>query len=182
MQKIIIGLVGEKLSGKDTTANYLEQKYSAEHFRFSHILDDILKILNLPLSRRNEINLGLGLRNIFGNHVLVDALHKRMESSQSNTVVVNGIRMDEFDVIKSWPDAKIIYVTAPAELRFERYKQRHEKVDDAVMDFENFKTQDNEPTEVGIPALGAKADYRIDNVESLENLYGKVDEIIKELN
>src|SRR6185295_18318783 len=117
---IIVGLVGEKLSGKDTTANYIAEKYSAAHFRFSHILDDILRMLGLDVSRRNEIDLGLGLRKIFGEHVLVNALWNRAKSSQNEIIVVNGIRMDEFDVVKGWDGAKIIYVTAPIETRFER--------------------------------------------------------------
>ncbi len=178
---MILGLVGEKLSGKDTIAAYLAQRYGAEHFRFSHILDDILRMLNLSVSRRNEIDLGLSLRKIFGPHVLVEALRKRMESSASDFKVVNGIRMDEFDVVKAWAGAKIIYITAPSEIRFERYKQRHEKADDAVMDFAHFSAQDQEPTEIGIPALGAKADFKIDNIGSLENLYKKADDIIMKL-
>ena len=179
---MIIGLVGEKLAGKDTAANYFVEKYGAAHFRFSHLLDEILTILNLPLSRRNEIDLGLGLRKIFGPHILVDALHNRLAKSSANTMsVINGIRMDEFDVVTAWEGAKIIYITASPEIRFERYKHRHEKADDAIMPYEQFLAQDQEPTEVGIPALGQRADFKIENVGSLEDLYGKVDEIIKQL-
>ena len=169
------------MSGKDTTANYLAEKYSAAHFRFSHILDDILRMLSLDVSRRNEIDLGLGLRKIFGEHVLVNALQARAKSSQNEIIVVNGIRMDEFEVVKGWDSAKIIYITAPIETRFERYKQRHEKADDAATGIDAFAAQEKEPTEVGIPGLGAKADFRIDNTGTLEDLYKKTDEIIKGL-
>ena len=179
--KVIIGLVGEKLAGKDTAANYLVAKYSAGHFRFTHILDEILKILDLPLSRRHEIDLGLGLRKIFGNHVLVNALYQRMQQAKSDMLVVNGIRMDEFDVIKSWPNAKIIYITAAPEIRFQRYKERHEKTDDGAMDFEKFMEQEKEVTEVNIPAIGEKADYKINNVFMFDKLYEQVDEIMKEI-
>ncbi|MEK7161837.1 MAG: hypothetical protein AAB729_04070 [Patescibacteria group bacterium] len=64
-KKIIVGLVGEKLAGKDTTANHLVAKYGAGHFRFTHILDAILEDLDMPISRKNEIDLGLSLRKIF---------------------------------------------------------------------------------------------------------------------
>ena len=92
---MIIGLVGEKLAGKDTAANYLVEKYQADHFRFTHILDAILEELNLPISRANEIDLGLSLRKVFGEHVLVNALQKRVKKSWAKLVVVNGIRMDK---------------------------------------------------------------------------------------
>lgn len=177
---MIIGLVGEKLAGKDAAANYTVQKYRAEHFRFTHILDDILADLNLSVSRRNEIDLGLGLRKIFGDGVLGKALMARVEKSRADLKVINGIRMDEMADVKKI-GAKIIYVTAPAEIRFQRYQTRHEKTDDGVMNFKQFVEQEKEPTEIGIPALGQQADFKIENTGSLEELYGKVDEIVKEL-
>jgi dephospho-CoA kinase len=176
-QRIIIGLVGEKLAGKDTVANYLVEKHGAFHVRFTHILDEILNSLNLPISRQNEIDLGLGLRKIFDERVLGTAVIKRIQSSQINMVVVNGIRMDEMEEIKKL-GATIVYVTASPKIRYDRYMQRHEKTDDGVLPYEQFMEQDKTPTEVGIPALGAKADFKIENEGSLEELYRKVDDII----
>jgi dephospho-CoA kinase len=178
--KIIVGLVGEKFAGKDAVANYLADKHNAAHIRFSHILDDILRLLNLPISRRNEVDLGLGLRQIFGRAVLGPAIIKRAEASGADLVVINGIRMDEMENIKNI-GAKIIYITAPANTRFERYQKRHEKTDDGVMDFEQFKEQEKELTEIGIPELGKRADFRIDNTGTLEELYEKADKIIQNL-
>lgn len=179
--KMILGLVGEKLAGKDTAANYLVKKLGAFHVRFTHILDEILTDLNLPISRRNEIDLGLGLRKIFGNKVLGSAVIKRAQKSNADLVVINGIRMDEMEDIKNI-GAKIIYLTAPAEIRFQRYQARHEKTDDGQMNFGQFKEQEKEATEIGIPALGAKADYKIDNVGTIEELHKKVDEVISKIN
>ncbi len=178
---MIIGLVGEKLAGKDTAAEYLVKKYGGGHLRFSNVLDDILRILNLPLSRRNEIDLGLGLRKIFGEHILVNAVIEKVKGINNQLVVVNGIRMDEDVFIKSLLGSKLVYITAPVELRFKRYQSRHEKPDDALMNFEQFKLQEQELTEVGIPDLGTKADFRIDNTGSVEELYKKIDEIINQL-
>lgn len=177
---MIIGLVGEKLAGKDTVSNYLVQKYDAGHFRFTHILDAVLEELNLEISRKNEIDLGLGLRKVFGEHILVNALEQRVKRSMSSYRVVNGIRMDELDIVKKW-GAKIIYITAPIELRFERYNNRREKADDAIMTMEEFIEQEKGPTELEIPELGKQAGYRIDNVGSLEELYEKVEEILKKI-
>ena len=174
---MILGLVGEKLAGKDTVANYLVEKYAATHFRFTHILDALVEELNLPISRKNGIDIGLGLRKIFGEHVLINALEPRVRRSLASYRVVNGIRMDELEIVKSW-GAKIIYITAPIEIRFKRYKLRKEKADDAEMNFEQFKHQELSLTEVKIPELGAKADFKIENVGSLEHLYKKTEEII----
>ena len=177
---MIIGLVGEKLAGKDTTANYLVEKHEASHFRFSHILDEILETLNLPISRKNEVDLGLGLRKIFSDHVLVNALEKRVKEAWTKLIVVNGIRMDEMEVVRAW-GAKIIYITAPLQTRLERYNNRREKADDAEMNLEEFEKQENGPTEHAIPELGKSADFRIDNTGSLEELHNKIDAILKPL-
>ena len=177
---MIIGLVGEKLAGKDTAAKYFVEKYNAGHFRFSHILDAILEELNLPILRKNEIDLGMNLRQAFGEHVLINALANRVKKSMAGFKIINGIRMDELDVVRSW-DAKIIYITAPIELRFERYSRRREKADDAEMNFEEFKKLESGPTEADIPELGKKADFRIDNTGSLEEFYSKLESIIEQL-
>jgi dephospho-CoA kinase len=178
--KVIIGLVGEKLAGKDTVANFLVEKHGAHHVRFTHILDDILRLLNLPISRRNEIDLGLGLREVFGNYVLGNAVIKRAQDAKEKLVVINGIRMDEMEEIRKI-GAKIVYLTATPEVRFKRYQERREKADDGVMDFDHFMEQEKEPTEIGIPALGAKADYKIVNEGSVEELQNKVSKIIAEI-
>lgn len=183
MGKIIIGLVGEKLAGKDTVAEYLVKKQGAFHIKFSHLLDEILEILDLPKTRRNEIDLGLGLRKIFGMEVLYRALKKRALTADAAMIIINGIRMDEFErMISDDLGAKMIYITAPLELRYQRYQNRHEKVDDGKLSFEEFGRQDREEeTERGIPGLGVRAAYRIDNTGTVEELYEKVENVIKKI-
>lgn len=180
MNKLILGLIGERFAGKDAVSAYLVSRYGADHFRFSHILDDILKLLNLEISRRNEIDLGLGLRQIFGGQVLGPAIAKKVKASEKVLVVVNGIRMDELEVIKAL-GIKTIYITAPIEMRFQRYQHRREKTDDASLNFENFVKQGSEATEIMIPELGKQADFKIENTGTLEELYKKVDELITKL-
>lgn len=178
--KLIIGLVGEKLAGKDTAANFLVEKHGAYHVRFTHLLDDILGILDLPISRRNEIDLGLGLRGIFGEKVLGTAVISRVEKSNAAMVVINGIRMDEMEEVKKI-GAKIIYVTASPKIRYERFMKRHEKTDDGKMSYQEFLDQEKERTEIGIPELGRHADFKIVNEGSVEVLYHQLGEILKRI-
>lgn len=160
-------------------AEYLISKYAAYHVRHSHILDDILKLLDMPISRRNEIDLGMGLRRVFGEGTLNAGLRKRVRESTAEIIVINGYRFqDELTNVKEL-GARTIYITAPESLRYERFLKRQEKVDDARQTIEQFRQQEHEPTEIGIPGLGAQAEFRIENTGTLEELYGKVDEIIK---
>jgi dephospho-CoA kinase len=175
---MILGLTGEKLSGKDTVAEFLVQKHKAAHIRHSQILDEILQNLDLPVSRRNEIDLGMGLRQVFGNGVLGRALRKRVTDTKNELIVINGIRFqDELQNAREL-GAKIIYITAPEDVRYQRFLKRQEKTDDATQNLDQFRLQEQEPTEIGIPSLGAQADIQIDNIGTIEQLYQKVEKIL----
>ncbi len=182
MKQLIIGLVGEKLAGKDEAAKYLVNKYGAFQIKFSHLLDEILDILDLPKTRRNEIDLGLGLRQIFGPDALYYALIKRIGNSTAPLIVINGARMDEVDKIVKDLNARTVYITAPLELRYHRYQNRHEKIDDGKLSLAEFARQDREEeTEKGIPDLGKRAEFKIENTGTLEELYVKTDKIINQI-
>lgn len=179
----ILALTGEKLGGKDTVADYLVSHYGAFHVRHSQILDDILRTLDVPISRRNEIDLGMALRKVFGDGVLGRALRHRVLAAEgsSDLTVINGVRFqDELENARGLR-AAVVYVTAPEDLRYQRFLRRNEKADDRGQTLEQFRAQEQEPTEIGIPALGAQADFRIDNIGSLEELYRAVDRVLAQV-
>ncbi len=177
----ILALTGEKLGGKDTVAEHLVSRYGAFHVRHSHILDDILRLLDMPVSRRNEIDLGMGLRRVFGEGALNAGLAKRVRESNAELIVINGYRFQDELLNAKRLGARTVYITAPEEQRYQRFLKRQEKADDARQTIEQFRQQEHEPTEIGIPGLGAQAEFRIENTGTLEELYGKVDEIVKEI-
>jgi len=175
---IIIGILGEKLAGKDSVAEYLIKTRGADHIKASHILDELLQVLGLPVTRRNEIDAGRGMETVFGPHIIGEAIKRRVQESKGDKIVINGLRLkDQFEDARKL-GAKIIYITAPVELRYERFKQRRQKKEDGQQTIEEFIAQDKEWTEVGIPVLGTLADYKIENTGSLEELYKKVDDIL----
>src|SRR5690242_43776 len=108
---MIIGLVGEKLAGKDTVAQYIVSKYGAVHFRTSDILDELLKTLSLPITRRNEIDVGKAVEDMFGSKIIGEALAKRIKTSAAPIIINNGLRQEyQFNDARAM-GAKIIYVT-----------------------------------------------------------------------
>jgi len=179
--KTVIGLVGERLTGKDQAGEYLRQKHQAFYIRYSHILDEILNVLNQPISRMNEINLGKALRELYQKNVLWDGMQKRISESQADLVVIGSIRLqDEFESVKAL-GAKMIYVTAPLDLRYERSKQRTEKVGEAEQSMDEFTEIERLWTEKEIPKLGAQCDFKIDNIGTEQELYKKLDDIIEKI-
>ncbi len=178
---LILGLVGEKLAGKDAAGSYLVEHHQAFYIKYSHILNEILEMLNMPISRENEILLGKGLRDNFQRNVLWQAMKKRLEESSQDIKVIGSIRLeDEFKAAKDL-GAKMIYITAPAPTRYERFMNRREKTDDGTQSMEEFIHNERGWTEVEIPKLGAMCDYAIENTGSLEELYDKVDTMLEEI-
>lgn len=181
-QELIIGLTGEKLAGKGTTAAYLAEKYNARVFRFSKVLDEILVRLYLPIARGNQINLGLCLRQNFGEGILAQTLLQDVQKEDYPFIVVDGMRMpEEGKLFGILPNFLLVYITAPIETRFKRMAGRDEKADEKDMSFEKFKEiEEISPTETSIKLLAAKAKVKIENDGSFEELYQRIEqEIVK---
>ena len=180
MTKIIIGLVGESGSGKDTVAKYLSEKYGAKLMRFADPIKETLKIYFEQSSREDQQWMYMALKERFGSDVLGRAIRKRVENADG-IIVINGLRMpDDYDFMRSFENNHILYVTADQKLRWERTAGRGEKADDDVT-FEKFQEMERVETEVHIPEIGAKADFKITNEKDLEFLLKSVDEIVAKI-
>jgi hypothetical protein len=90
---MIIGIIVEKLAGKDEIGAHLEKKDGALYVKYSQILDNILAALDLPVSRRNEIDLGKALRGAFKRNVLWGGLRKMISESSASIKVISSVRL-----------------------------------------------------------------------------------------
>jgi dephospho-CoA kinase len=180
-KKIIIGLVGESGSGKDTVADYLKEKYGAILMRFADPLRETLGLYIDKISREDLQWFSFALRSRFGNKVLSKALRKKIEPIKEGIVFINGMRvLEDYDFVKSFPNSFVVYVTLDQKARWERIYTRGEKSDDSVS-LEKFQEMERAEIEVNIPKIGEKADFRIENTGTKEELFEKVDEIILSL-
>lgn len=179
---LVVGLIGAGGSGKDTVASYLKKKYQAEEFRFSFILVKALKLLCLRVSRKNLVWLMNTLKEKFGEDILTKAMQKAIEEmSKSQIVVINGLRLPpDYNWVRSFKNNSIIFLKAPARIRWQRVCERKEKEDDNVS-FEEFQKLNKLSTEKHIQSLGKKADFTVINDGDLNDLYSKTDKIIEQL-
>ena len=179
---IVIGLIGQKLTGKDTVAQYLIDHHEAVSFAGGHILNDVLRILSLDVTRTNEVDLVVALRNAFGETVLNVAILKRLEKYPDHLRLINGIRRpDEAKQAKA-AGVRLVYICTSPEERYRRYQQRQEKKDDGVLSFEAFLEQDlSSPTEKDIPALQSMCEYTIQNDADVAGLHAQIDACLKQL-
>ncbi|MDP1883995.1 MAG: AAA family ATPase [Candidatus Moranbacteria bacterium] len=178
--QIIIGLVGEPGSGKDTVAKHLKDRYGAKEIRFSDPLFDALRNFVSEVSREDLQWLSHIVRERFGQDIFAKALEKRM-AADDKIIILNGIRFwENYDFIRSFPRNQIIYVTADQKLRWERTTNRMEKTDDNSS-FEKFQELEKFETEAIIPEIGAKADFTVRNEQTLEYLLEETDKIMEKI-
>lgn len=182
MPKLIIGLVGQAGCGKGTAADLLRGEYKAEYVRFSGILGEILEKLAIEKTRENFTNISEHLRQAFGEDILSYAVEKQALDSTSDIVVIDGIRRPEDIVaLEPLPYFKLISISVPAELRYERMKKRGEKATESNMTWEEFQKEENYPTEVTIPLVMQRAWKTLDNSGSREEFEAKVRKMMNEL-
>lgn len=164
MPKLLLGLVGLQGCGKGTLADLLTQQYGAGYFRFSAIISDILTRLAIEKNRDNFTKASVALRQAFGEDVFSYALETAALQATQDIVVIDGIRRPE-DVValEPLPHFHLISIDADAPLRFERMKARGEKATEAGMTWEKFLADEQLPTEVTIPFVMDRAQYRLSN-------------------
>lgn len=178
--KLVIGLAGRIGSGKTSISKYIERKYGARQIKFSQILMDILDRLHVEKNRENLQKLGAGLRNVMGKDVIVNAFEKDLESLDADIIVIDGIRyMNEIEMLRRFENNILIFVDVPPEIRYERVRGREEKSGESSTSYEEFLKAEQRETERYIDRIRNESDYAIDNTDTLENFYDKVNEILK---
>ena len=182
--KIIIGLIGEKASGKGAVAEYLVSKYGAKHYGTSKILHRTIEDLHLPATRDNYVKLALVLKEGFWQSVIIDSLIKDIEANGSDIIIADGIRMhgDVEPFRKKYgKNFHLVYITADLKIRYERSKKRKEKAGEDKTTLADFIAEEGRLTEVSIHEVGATADFTINNNKGAKELYAQVDKVMKNI-
>lgn len=181
---IIIGLIGEKGAGKGTVSDYLIEKYEAVHYGTSKILRRTLEDIHVPITRDNLIKLALVLKEGYGPSIIVDSLIRDMEKNGSAVIIADGIRMHG-DVEpfrkKFGKNFFLVYVTADLKLRYERTKIRKQNDGEEEATLEQFLEEEGKLTEVSIHEIGRKADFKLNNNGTAEELKKQIDEMMEKI-
>ena len=182
MSKIILGLVGPIASGKGEIKKYLMMNYGSSDHRFSEILRDILKRLNLEITRENNQKTSLMLRQTFGEDILAKVITADAVNDPHELVVLDGVRrLTDITYLNKLQDFYLISVDADQKSRFARVQSRKENAGDATKTYETFLTEEKNEAELEIPTVMATAQYKIDNNGSVAELYQKIDQIMEAL-
>jgi dephospho-CoA kinase len=160
----------------------INERYGAALIRYSDILRQILNILAVDATRENMVKLSETLRVTFGEDVFAYAVDLQVRKSGAPLVIVDGIRrIEDIAALQSLPHFRLVEVTASARQRFDRMKQRGEKLKERDMTWDEFVMDEIAPTENSITAIAERAWKVIDNSGTADDLTRQIDDIMAEL-
>lgn len=190
-KKIYIGLIGKMGSGKETVFKITKEELGREGFsvsilHFSDIINEILteKLLK-PVTRDNQQRLSWALRQpeAFGEEVLGEVMYARALGDSGDVIIIDGIRRPN-DVVKfrTLNNFHLVFISVSQEIRFDRIKERHDRMGDKEKTWEQFIKEDGAEPERMIDVISKDADEVIDNSGTLEELKKRVSVLIQKLN
>ena len=181
----VLGLVGEKGSGKQTFVNFLKEilpDKSIRQVRFSDILAQTLLIWDIPITRANLQKLSLVMEGGFGASSLAHAAKFNIADDISQIIILDGIRRDaELKLVRKFKNNLLLYITAKRNLRYKRLKLRSEKVEETGLTYDQFMAEEKSKAELEIPNLGKKADLVIINNSTLDQFAKKINQLAEKL-
>lgn len=179
-KKLILGFAGEMASGKGTCASYLKDTYNAETFRFSTALFDIAHRVHLKDDRDTLQKISTFLRKEFGEDTLAKVMFEDARNATADLIIIDGVRrLEDVKYLRELPEFKLVYLTAPMKIRYDRMTRRGEKADDATKTFEEFEQDHQRESELEITKLEPFAAEVIDNSGTMPELRAQLDTIIK---
>lgn len=175
----VIGLVGEKGSGKETFSTFFELTASPKrvlHIRFSDILKQTLMLWDIDITRENLQKLAVVMDEGFGKGSLTHAISEQIIGSDTDIIILDGIRWEsDLEFLKSFQNNILVYITADLEKRYNRLVLRGEKSEEHLSTLEQFIKEEKAKNELLIPKIGKHAQVKIENNGTLEEFKEEVE-------
>jgi dephospho-CoA kinase len=185
--KLVIGIVGAPLAGKETCADLLEKLliedgYSVSRHTFSEILRKTLDLWGIPHGRDNEQKMAIimNAETGFGDGALSRAMKNRIIHEDVDVTILDGVRwLGDEKMLRSLNDEGIksilIYIHADPKVCYGRLLARN-RAGEAATTWEKFMQQGRMTNEVDIPDIGSRAEI------VLENNYNDIEYFHRDIN
>lgn len=175
---MIIGLTGSMGSGKGEVVNILQGK-GFEYITLSSMVREEARKRGIPEEREKLMEVGNSMRKEGGAGVLASRALEKIDASEHDLWVVDGIRNPaEIDELRKSKDVQIVAVQTDKDLLIERIVSRSRESDPTVKDEIIAKIErelgKGEPEDgQQVAKCIEKADRQIENNGTLEELSGK---------
>ena len=173
----VIGIFGLIGSGKDTVAEYLEEKYGFYHVSYGTIVRELSKQLGRTLERDDLIKTQREYVQRYGQNYFGRLAVERIRKSKEQFFILSGIRrpQDVEEPRKAFgEDFLLVFVDAPPKIRFERMHSRSREGDPETLE-EFLRQEEEEKKAFGFDEVTRRVKFTIKNEGTLEELYRNVD-------
>lgn len=175
---MIIGVTGTNGAGKGTVVDYLVQKKGFNHYSARDFLVEEIQRRNMPVDRTSMNIVGNDLRAKHGPAYVIEQLFLRAQKTGGDAVIESVRAVGEAEFLKA-NGAKLLTVDADPKIRYDRAVGRGTGTD--RVDFETFVAQEerelisSDPTKHNMLGVMERADYKLENDGSLEELHRAID-------
>ncbi len=188
--QIVVCITGYPCSGKTTLAGILGGDGFAV-VELGDLVRERMKVDPAALKFAGDIRGFSGMiREVYGRDVVAAWAVERIKKLGSAKIVVTGLRTEEeLNRIKAeFPNALLISVNAPDNVRFQRMLSRGRRGD--PRSYEDFMKRDEKEREgllaageetEGLDTMIAKADYHIENTGTISDLKKAAYKILESL-
>jgi dephospho-CoA kinase len=180
----VIGITGTVASGKGAVVDYLKQKGFA-HFSARDFIIEQVHQRGLEPTRANVFLVGNSLRKMHGPSYILESLFAQAKAIGKNAVLESVRATGELEFLRKQDNFHLLAVDADPKVRYGRAIHRRSALDH--VSFEKFiEDEQNEmrsvnPTELNIDECMRRADFKIMNEGSKEELNKKVEEILNKI-
>lgn len=181
----IIGITGTLGAGKGTIVEYLVNQKHFAHFSVRDFLKKILQEQGKQPNRDQYVILANSLRQQHGPSYIVDCLYDEARQLGKNAVIESIRTPGEIASLRKKGEFILFAVDASPVLRYERILSRNSETD--RISYEEFLANEaremkaTDPNHQNLAACIALADYRFQNDGTIEELYEKVEKVLKDL-
>lgn len=177
---MIIGVVGQPSSGKDTVADYLASK-GFLHINSSDLIREEMRELGIETTRPNISQFVINKRKERGPGYLAE---KALLVAKGNAVISGLRNVEEIRILREnkLGNFILIAIEAPIEVRYERLKARG-RIGDNIS-FDQFQAEENverngAPDTHQVDQVIGLADVAINNDGSQDDLKKKIDKVLE---
>lgn len=182
---IVVCVIGQPGSGKDTLANYLEKIKGFSYISTGNIIREEMKARNIPIDRESMRVFSQDMRKKVGNSYPAN-IAAMAANRIARDIVISGPRnVAEVEVFKNkfGKNFLLVAVNAPIEIRYERVKNGRGRAGDNIT-FAQFKAQEDAELNSGTHELSkllAITDRSVDNSGDEKDMFAQMDDILRKL-
>ncbi len=177
----VIGIFGLIGSGKDTVAEYLEQKYGFSHVSYGNLVRELATKMGRTVERDDLIKTQREYVQRYGQSYFGKLAVQRIRESNEELAVLSGIRraQDIEEPRKAFgEDFLLVLVDVDPKIRFERMRGRSRPGDPETLE-EFLRQEEEEKKAFGFDEVMRYVRFKIKNESSLEDLHKNVDQFLQ---